>query len=108
MANISSDPLRWRLPLAALAAVFLLVSCGNRANPAAKPQQQPPPPFEFVSAWGDKGEGPGKLDQPGSLAADSLGNIFFGDPSAGFVHKFESSGTSWQCFDKTRVCHCAG
>ncbi len=108
MANIYSGPMRRKAPLAALAAVFFLVSCGNRANPAPKPQQQPPPPFEFLSAWGDKGEGPGKLDQPVSFAADSLGNIFFADPSAGFVHKFESSGTPLQSFEDTRVRHAAG
>ena len=106
MANTNSDPMRWRLPLAALAAVFFLVSCGNRANPAPKPQ--PPPPFEFLGAWGDKGEGPGKLDAPVSFAADSLGNIFFADPGSSFVHKFESSGTPLLSFEDTRVRHADG
>jgi hypothetical protein len=106
MANTTSDPMRWRLPQAALAAVFFLVSCGNRVNPAPKPQ--PPPPFEFLGAWGDKGEGPGKLDGPVAFAADSLGNIFFADPHAGFVHKFESSGTPLQSFEDTRVRRAAG
>jgi streptogramin lyase len=108
MANINSDPMRWRLPQAALAAVFFLVSCGNRADPAPKPQQPPPPPFEFLNAWGDKGEGPGKLDEPVSFAADSLGNIFFADPAANFVHKFESKGTPLLSFEDTRVRHAAG
>src|ERR1700730_18137051 len=106
MAKINSDPLRWRLPEAALVAVFFLVSCGNRATPAPKPQ--PPPPFEFLSAWGDKGQGPGQLDAPVSLVADSLGNIFFADPTAGFVHKFESQGTPLQSFEDSRVRHAAG
>jgi hypothetical protein len=106
MANTNSDSMRWRHPKAALAAVFFLVSCGNRANPAPKPQ--PPPPFEFLGAWGDKGEGPGKLDEPVAFAADSLGNIFFADPAANFVHKFESSGTPLQSFEDTRVRHAAG
>jgi DNA-binding beta-propeller fold protein YncE len=106
MAKINSDPLRWRLPEAALVAVFFLVSCGNRATPAPKPQ--PPPPFEFLSAWGDKGQGPGQLDAPVSFVADSLGNIFFADPTAGFVHKFESKGTPLQSFEDSRVRHAAG
>jgi hypothetical protein len=106
MAKLNSDPMRWRIPQAALAAVFFLASCGNRANPAPKPQ--PPPPFEFLSSWGDKGDGPGKLDEPVSFTADSLGNIFFADPAAGFVHKFESSGTPLQSFEDTRVRHAAG
>jgi streptogramin lyase len=106
MAKRNSDSMRWRLPQAALAAIFFLVSCGNRANPAAKPQ--PPPPFEFLGAWGDKGDGPGKLDEPVAFAADSLGNIFFADPGSGFVHKFESSGTPLLSFEDSRVRHAAG
>jgi streptogramin lyase len=90
-----------------LAAVFFLVSCGNRANPAPKPRPSPPP-FEFLSAWGDKGEGPGKLDAPVSMAVDSLGNIFFADPAADFVHKFESSGTPLLSFEDARVRRAAG
>ncbi len=106
MANTNSDPMRWRLPQAALVAVFFLVSCGNRASPAPKPQ--PPPPFEFLGAWGDKGEGPGKLDAPVAFAADSLGHIFFADPGAGFIHKFESNGTPLLSFEDTRLRHAAG
>jgi len=106
MANTYFDPMRWRLPQATLVAVFFLVSCGNRVNPAPKPQ--PPPPFEFLSAWGDKGEGPGKLNEPVAFAVDTLGNIFFADPAAGFVHKFESSGTPLQSFEDSRLRHAAG
>jgi len=105
MANTNSEPTRWRLAQATLAAVFFLVSCGNRATPAPKPQ---PPPFEFLGAWGDKGEGAGKLDAPVAFAADSLGNIFFADPAAGFVHKFESNGTPLLSFEDPRVRHASG
>jgi hypothetical protein len=108
MANSNSDPTGWKLPQAVLLIVFFLISCGNRANPAPKPQQPPPPPFEFLGAWGDKGEGPGKLDAPVVFASDSLGNIFFADPGAGFVHKFEASGTPLQSFEDTRLRHAAG
>ena len=106
MPNTNSDPLRWKLFLPALVSIFFLVSCGNRANPAPKPQ--PPPPFEFLGAWGDKGDGPGKLDEPVSFAADSMGRIFFADPAAGFVDKFESNGTPLLSFEDTRVRHTAG
>jgi len=106
MANMNSDPLRWRLAQAALASVFFLVSCGNRVNPAPKPQ--PPPPFEFLGAWGEKGQGPGKLDAPVAFAADSLSHVFFADPGGGFVHKFESKGTPLLSFEDTRVRHAAG
>jgi hypothetical protein len=106
MTKTNSGPMRWIFSQAGLAGFFLLVSCGNRANPAPKPQ--PPPPFEFLSAWGDKGQGPGQLDAPVAFAADSLGNIFFADPGAGFVHKFESGGTPLQSFEDTRVRHASG
>jgi hypothetical protein len=108
MANTNSDLMRWKLPLAVLAAVFFLSSCGNRANPATKPQQPPPPPFEFLNVWGDKGEGPGKLNAPVAFTVDSLGSIFFADPGAGFVHKFQSSGTPLQSFEDPRVRHAVG
>jgi tripartite motif-containing protein 71 len=106
MAKINFDPMRWIRSQAALVVVFFLASCGNRVDPAPKPQ--PPPPFEFLSAWGEKGEGPGRLDAPVSFAPDSLGNIFFADPGSNFVHKFESSGTPLQSFEDTRVRHASG
>jgi hypothetical protein len=106
MANTNPDSMRWRFLPAALVAVFFLLSCGGRATPAPKPQ--PPPPFEFLGDWGDKGEGPGKLDAPVAFAADSLGYIFFADPGAGFVHKFESKGTPLQSFEDSRLRHAAG
>jgi sugar lactone lactonase YvrE len=106
MSNTHSDPLRWKLSQTALVSIFFLVSCGNLATPAPKPQ--PPPPFEFLGAWGDKGDGPGKLDQPVAFAVDSMGRIFFADPEAGFIHKFESNGTPLLSFEDTRVRHAAG
>jgi sugar lactone lactonase YvrE len=98
--------MRWSLPHPALAAVFFLASCGNRVNPAPKPQA--PPPFEFLGAWGEKGQGPGKLDAPVSFASDSLSHIFFVDPAANFIDKFESSGTPLLSVEDTRVRHAAG
>ena len=95
-------------PLIALISVLFFASCGNRVDPAAKPKPQPPPPFEFLSSWGDKGDGPGKLDQPVSFATDTLGNVFFADPGAGFVHKFESNGTPLLSFEEPGVRHAAG
>jgi hypothetical protein len=106
MSKIETEPLRWNFPHAALIAIFFLISCGNRATPAPKPQ--PPPPFEFLGTWGDKGDGPGKLDAPVSMAGDSLGNVFFADSGSGFVHKFESKGTPLLSFEEPRVRHATG
>lgn len=74
--------------------------------PAPKPQL--PPPFEFIGAWGDKGDGPGKLNAPVAFATDTLGNIFFVDPAESFIHKFESNGTPLLSFEDWRVRHAAG
>jgi len=98
--------MRWKFPQTALVAVFFLLSCGKRAAPTPKPQ--PPPPFEFLGSWGDKGEGPGKLDAPVAFAGDSLDRVFFADPGAGFIHKFESKGTPLLSFEDTRVRHATG
>lgn len=106
MPKSNSGPMRWKLSSIALASLFFLVSCGNRVAPAPKPQ--PPPPFEFLGAWGDKGDGPGQLDAPVSPATDTLGNIFFADPSAGFVDKFESDGTPLLSFQENSVRHASG
>ncbi len=102
------DRPRYRFSQILLAAVFFLAACGNRANPATKPQQPPPPPFEFLNSWGDKGEDPGKLNSPVAFSVDALGNIFFADPSAGFVDKFESGGTPLLSFQDPRIRHASG
>ena len=92
--------------LIALFIVLFATSCARRADSSPKPQA--PPPFEFLGTWGDKGEGPGKLDAPVAFAADALGSVFFADPGSGFVHKFESSGTPLLSFEDSRVLHAAG
>lgn len=106
MATTKCGPNRWRVWPSLLIALIFQISCEKRANPSPKPQA--PPPFEFLGAWGDKGQGPGKLDAPVAFAADSLGHIFFADPAAGFVHKFESSGTPLLSFEDNRVRHASG
>jgi hypothetical protein len=106
MAKINSATIRWRFAAPALAALFFLSSCGNRARSDPKPQ--PPPPFEFLGAWGTKGDGPGQLDGPVSFAADNLGNVFFADPAAGFVHKFEANGTPLLSFQEASLRRASG
>jgi len=97
---------RWPFLFAIFFATLFASSCENRADPAPMPLQLPA--FEFLGAWGDKGDGPGKLNAPVAFAADSLGRVFFADPGAGFVHKFESSGTPLLSFEDSRVHHASG
>ena len=105
-ANTNFRPKRRKISQLALITAAFLISCENRANPLPKPQA--PPPFEFLGAWGEKGEGPGKLDAPIAFTTDILGNVFFADPAAGFVHKFEPTGTPLLSFEDTRVRHASG
>ena len=107
LRNPSGIPFRclWIVLLLSSAASFF-ISCGERADPAPKPQA--PPPFEFVSAWDNKGTGPGKLDQPSAFATDFQGNVFFVDPAGNFVHKFEAKGTPLLTFEDSRIRHAAG
>ncbi len=84
---------------------LLTASCAKRANPA------PPvaaPPFEFLGAWGNRGQGPGQLDEPIAFATDALGNVFVADPGSGFVHKFEPQGTPLLSFTDSRVRYASG
>jgi DNA-binding beta-propeller fold protein YncE len=59
----------------------------------AKAEAPPPPPLQYVDAWGMKGSEAGHLDQPTSIAVDALGNIFISDAGSHFVHKFDPQGT---------------
>jgi sugar lactone lactonase YvrE len=93
------------LLLGILAAMFG-VSCTKPADPAPKPPQKPP--IEFLSSWGDKGDGPGKLNAPVAFATDSQGKVYFADSGSGFIHKFESSGTPLLSFEYPAVLHPTG
>lgn len=92
--------------LAAMCIALLITSCGKRAEPAPKPK--PPPPFEFLDAWGNKGNDAGQLDAPVAMTVDALGRIYFADPAAGFVDKFESTGTPLLSFEDPRLHHASG
>jgi streptogramin lyase len=106
MNNTDACMSRWRFSLPLLAALLFLISCGKRVDPS--PKAQATPPFEFLGAWGEKGDGPGKLDGPVAFATDELNRVFFVDPASGFVHKFESKGTPLLSFEDARFHHAAG
>jgi hypothetical protein len=106
MPMTDSLPGRWKFLVSLLAAPLLLASCGKRVDPAPKPP--PPPPFEFLGSWGEKGAAPGKFGAPSAFASDALGNVFFADPGAGYVDKFEAKGTPLLTFEDARARHATG
>jgi DNA-binding beta-propeller fold protein YncE len=85
---------------------WLLLSCGKRADTSPKPPQLPA--FEFLGAWGEKGDDPGKFDQPVAFSTDVQGNVYFADPGRGSVDKFEPKGTPLLSFEDGRLRHASG
>ncbi len=59
-----------------------------------------PPPIEFLGAWGTKGDGPGTLDDPRSIAVDDFAAVFIADVGKPdrFIHKFTRGGHPRQSF----------
>jgi streptogramin lyase len=90
-----------RFAISAAALVLLLASGCSRFNSEAQAQNAPPPePLQFVSQWGTKGPNPGQLDDPQSIAADSIGNVYVADAGNGFISKFASNGTPLLSFQE--------
>jgi hypothetical protein len=106
MRKTTTCPGQCKFLLPLMAAALFLASCGDRVDPAPKPQA--PPPFEFLGAWGEKGDGPGKLDAPAAFATDAIGRVFIADPGTGFIDKFEAKGTPLLSFEDARVRHATG
>jgi DNA-binding beta-propeller fold protein YncE len=67
--------------------LLFLATCSQK--PAPLP---PKPPLEFIGEWGARGEGPGKLRLPLSMATDATGLVYIADAGSGFVHKFDPLG----------------
>ena len=63
------------------------------------------PPLEYLGSWGTKGEGPGKLEQPASIATDKIGNVYIADPGSRFVHKFGPMGKPLLSFQEDPLKH---
>jgi sugar lactone lactonase YvrE len=76
--------------LVLLCVVMLAAACSRPAQTAAPAPS--PPPMEYVDAWGVRGDGPGQLDQPVAIAADTQTNIYVADAGSSFVHKFSTKG----------------
>jgi len=80
--------------------MLAVVACSREQEPPRKP---PPPPLEYLGEWGVRGNGPGQLSVPVSLATDAVGNVFVADRGSGFIHKFDPRGQPLLSFQDDRV-----
>jgi DNA-binding beta-propeller fold protein YncE len=84
---------------AAVLSVYWLVGCSRTAT-KADPQKPVTPPISYIGSWGMRGNGPGQLDQPVSIATDRVGDIYIPDAGSYFVHKFGWRGTPLLSFQE--------
>jgi DNA-binding beta-propeller fold protein YncE len=100
------------MPLRALclAITCLLISltfipgCSQAPIEAQSPKPSSPS-VEYIAQWGAKGDGPGHLREPVSIATDSLGNAYIADAGSQFVHKFDPQGTPLLSFQEDSLKH---
>lgn len=76
-----------------------LVGCSRTAT-QAESQKPVTPAISYISSWGMRGNGPGQLDQPVSIATDRVGDIYIADAGSDFVHKFDWRGTPLLSFQE--------
>jgi streptogramin lyase len=80
----------------------IAAGCSRPAQTAAAPAP-PPPAFEYVDAWGSRGDGPGQFDKPVAMANDGESIIYVADAATGFIHKFSPSGEPRLSFQDDRT-----
>ena len=77
---------------AAVLSLCWLVGCSRTAT-QAESQKPVTPAISYIGSWGMRGNGPGQLDQPVSIATDRVGDVYIPDAGSYFVHKFDWRGT---------------
>src|SRR5580704_49877 len=87
-----------------LAGVAFISGC-SQAPAAAESQKPAVARLEFIGQWGTKGDGPGHLREPVSIAADVLGNAYIADAGSQFIHKFDPHGTPLLSFQEDPLKH---
>lgn len=92
-----------RLALPALFLSLLLFSGCSQLSAPAHAQNAAPSPLQFVSDWGTKGDDPGQLDDPQSIAVDTVGNVYIANAGNAFIEKFSSNGTPLLAFQENRL-----
>ncbi|HXN52876.1 MAG TPA: NHL repeat-containing protein [Candidatus Acidoferrum sp.] len=83
-----------------LIAALTLCACSRPAQTAAAPA--PPPPFEYVDAWGVHGDGPGQFAKPVAITSDDESIIYIADAATGFINKFSPGGEPRLSFQDDR------
>lgn len=82
-----------RIAIVAACCIVAIAFAGcSRGAARAEAQPAPASPLTYIGQWGAKGSGPGELDDPTCIAADSLGNIYLADDGSHFIHKFGPTG----------------
>jgi hypothetical protein len=91
--------------LAGLVISVLLLAGRSKWAALAESEKPAAAPLEYLGAWGVKGDGPGQLQDPVSIATDTLGNIYVADAGSRFVHKFSPQGTPLLSFQEDPLKH---
>ena len=85
--------------LIAASCMVPLASCSSTTTNAlqAKPA---PPPIEYLGEWGIKGNSPGTLNDPRTIATDDFNAVYIADVGKPdrFIHKFTRGGHPRQSF----------
>ncbi|MBS0260420.1 MAG: hypothetical protein JSS02_00580 [Planctomycetes bacterium] len=88
-------------PMTMAWAWLLLVSLACLLG-AIRAEAQEPAKVRFVTAWGDKGDGPGQFYSPVGLALNDRDEVFVTDLNNARVQKFDSAGKHLATWDLPR------
>jgi len=92
--------------LVAASCIPILTGCSSSGTKALQTKPAPPP-IEFLGAWGTKGDGPGTLNDPRSIATDDFAAVYIADVGKPdrFIHKFTRGGHPLQSFVPIAALH---
>ena len=97
-----------RAPFATVLLAALCISFASgcsQSETKAESEKPTGPPLEYLGAWGVKGDGPGHLQEPASIAIDKNSNVYIVDAGSRFVHKFGPSGKPLLSFQEDSLKH---
>jgi hypothetical protein len=87
-------------------AALALESAGCAGHPTEVIAQTPAvPSIQYLDSWGVKGNDPGQLQDPSSIAVDGMSDVFITNIANGFVNKFERGGKPLLSFQQDGLNH---